>query len=354
MLENSLSYASAGVDIAEGERAVSLIKAAVASTVTPGVLSAIGGFGGLFEMPRDGFLDPVLVSSTDGVGTKAYVAALAKRYSTIGVDLVAMCVDDIAVLGATPLFILDYLSVGQLDSSMAAEIVTGIAKGAKECGTALLGGEMAEHPGSMPPGHFDLAGFVVGVAEKSKMWGSDRVRVGDAIVGIDSPNLRSNGFSLARRALFGTRSDPGAQLIEHAELLDIGNGPGSNPGVSLFDELLEPSIVYSPVLGALGKSFEIHAAAHVTGGGLRANLARVLPEGTRASIYRGSWDVPTIFRLIQERGSIADAEMEQVFNMGVGMALIVESGIAPAIINDLARFGRRGYLIGEIESALSS
>ena len=348
-MEEQLNYAESGVNIAEGDRAVASIKDLVATTATSGVLSSIGGFGGLFELDQAAFSEPVLVSSTDGVGTKSYLAALARRYSTIGVDLVAMCVDDIAVLGAKPLFLLDYLSVGSLNAAMATEIVSGIAAGARTCNTALLGGEMAEHPGAMPPGHFDLAGFVVGVVEKTAMWGSHRVRCGDAVVGIDSPNLRSNGYSLARRALFGQRSEPAASEPEIAELLEMGQGPGSSSSVSLFDELLEPSVLYSPVLGELGQRFPIHAAAHITGGGLQANLARVIPNGLRARIDMRSWEVPPIFTLIQSRGSLATEEMQRVFNMGIGMTLVLEAEFADMVIEALPTFGRRGYRIGDIE-----
>ncbi|MDA8262266.1 MAG: phosphoribosylformylglycinamidine cyclo-ligase [Actinomycetota bacterium] len=345
---SGLSYAVSGVDIAEGELAVERIRRSVAATSIPGVLSSIGGFGGLFQLDTAGYREPVLVSSTDGVGTKAYLASLARRYSTIGIDLVAMCVDDIAVLGAKPLFLLDYLSVGRLESSVAADIVEGVAAGARQCGAALIGGEMAEHPGSMPDGHFDLAGFVVGVAEKSELWGPDRVSQGDIVVGIDSPNLRSNGFSLARRALFGSLSDPGASAADHERFLELANEPGSRPGATILDELLDPSVLYSPVLQALAGELEIKAAAHITGGGLVSNLSRALPEGLTASIDFASWEVPGIFRVIQERGGIATGEMRRVFNMGIGMALVVGPGIAPLVLPALERMGRRGFVIGEI------
>ncbi len=344
----NLSYAASGVDIEEGELAVDRIRKSVAATSIPGVLSSIGGFGGLFQLDTSAYREPVLVSSTDGVGTKAYLASLARRYSTIGIDLVAMCVDDIAVLGAKPLFLLDYLSVGRLEAPMAADLVEGIAEGVRRCGAALIGGEMAEHPGSMPDGHFDLAGFVVGVAEKSEMWGPHRVSPGDLVVAIDSPNLRSNGFSLARRALFGTLSDPGASASEHERFLEIAGQPGSRPGVTILDELLDPSVLYSPVLQALAGQVEVKAAAHITGGGLISNLSRVLPEGTAARIDFDSWEVPGIFGIIQERGAIDTAEMRRVFNMGVGMALVVDPREASPALEVLQGLGRRGFVIGEI------
>ncbi len=345
---SNLSYAASGVDIAEGELAVDRIRKSVAATSIPGVLSSIGGFGGLFQLDTAGYREPVLVSSTDGVGTKAYLASLARRYSTIGIDLVAMCVDDIAVLGAKPLFLLDYLSVGRLESSMAADLVEGVALGASQCGAALIGGEMAEHPGSMPDGHFDLAGFVVGVAEKSELWGPQRVSKGDLVVGIDSPNLRSNGFSLARRALFGSLSDPGASEADHQRFLELANQPGSQAGVSILDELLDPSVLYSPVLQALAGELEIKAAAHITGGGLISNLSRALPEGLAPDIDFKAWEAPGIFQIIQERGGIETAEMRRVFNMGIGMALVVTSEVASSVLPALESLGRRGYVIGEI------
>ena len=344
----NLSYAASGVDIEEGELAVERIRKSVAATSIPGVLSSIGGFGGLFQLDPAAYREPVLVSSTDGVGTKAYLASLARRYSTIGIDLVAMCVDDIAVLGAKPLFLLDYLSVGRLEASMAADLVDGIAEGARRCGAALIGGEMAEHPGSMPDGHFDLAGFVVGVAEKSEMWGPHRVSAGDLVVGIDSPNLRSNGFSLARRALFGRFSDPGATASEHERFLELAAEPGSRPGATILDELLDPSVLYSPILQSLASEAEVKAAAHITGGGLMSNLSRVLPEGASARIDFDSWEVPGIFRIIQERGGIDTAEMRRVFNMGIGMTLVVGPEEAPSALRVIEGLGRRGCVIGEI------
>ena len=349
-MNKRLSYASAGVDISKGELAVQMIKEAVSSTNTPGVLGSIGGFGGLFEPNLSGYVNPVLVSSTDGVGTKAYLAARSKKYDTIGIDLVAMCVDDIAVLGATPLFLLDYLSVGSLEPDVAASIVAGITVGAKECGAALLGGEMAEHPGSMPDGFFDLAGFVVGVVEKDQIWGAHRVRDGDVLIGIDSPNLRSNGFSLARAAIFGADGDSEGDF-DKASFDSIANQRCEfGQRRKLIDELLDPSIIYSPILAELSKSVEIHAAAHITGGGIPGNLNRALPAHLSAVVFLKSYEVPPIFSLIEEAGQIERAEMFKVFNMGIGMVLMVPRDDANLVIEQVAKYRRKAVVLGNVTS----
>ncbi len=343
-----LTYAGSGVDISKGEQAIEKIKSVVSETKIAGVLGSIGGFGGLFEPDFGSMSQPVLVSSTDGVGTKAYLAAQAQKYDTIGIDLVAMCVDDIAALGAKPLFLLDYLSVGKLEPDIAAEIVSGIAKGAKICGAALIGGEMAEHPGAMPDGSFDLAGFVVGVVEKDRIWGVDRVSQGDVLVGIDSPNLRSNGFSLARTAIFGKFADSHnvSQAEKFTELAyeccDFGN---RRP---IIEELLDPSVLYSPILLDLASKFEINAAAHITGGGIPGNLNRVLPTHLSAIILSSKIDVPPIFSLIEQRGGIEKAEMFKVFNMGVGMILVVSPDIAKDVIAQVGTHGRSATIIGSL------
>ncbi len=350
LMSEKLSYASAGVDINEGEAAVRSIKKIVEATSIDGVMSKIGGFGGLFDLSVLDMAEPVLVSSTDGVGTKAYLAGALGSYKTIGIDLVAMCVDDIAVLGARPLFLLDYLSVGKLDSNLALEIVGGIAEGAKAVGAALIGGEMAEHPGSMTDGHFDLGGFVVGVVEKSKILGSHLVRAGDSLVAIESPNLRSNGFSLARRALLGNAGD-----IDHGGNRDLFqtlvDAKPFDDGRTLGQILMEPSVLYSPILQELSKTIDIHAGAHITGGGIEGNLSRVLKDGERAIVKRDSWEIPPIFSLIQRSGAIDDDEMFRVFNMGVGMVLVIDHDQRKEAIATIELLGHRAYEIGSIESA---
>jgi len=329
-----LTYADSGVDIAAGDDAVDRIRSVVASTARPEVLGGIGGFGGMFSFDPSRYRSPVLVSSTDGVGTKAMVAAAAGRYETIGIDLVAMCVDDIACSGAEPLFLLDYLVVGKLEPDLAAALVAGVAEGCRRAGCALLGGEMAEHPGAMEPGQFDLAGFAVGVVERDAILGPDRVRPGDVLIGLLSPGLRSNGYSLARRVLLEA---PGLAF-------DRPVRPGSNR--TLADELLEPSVIYAP--GVLAAASSLHAAAHITGGGLPGNLVRALPPGCDAVVERHSWEVPAIFGDIARLGAIDEDEMLRVFNLGVGMVLVVPDEHAGRVLETVGEAGYRAAVIGAV------
>jgi phosphoribosylformylglycinamidine cyclo-ligase len=330
------SYASAGVDIAAADSAVERIKAHVASTARPEVLGAIGGFGGCFAFEPGRFAHPVLVASTDGVGTKALVARDAGRFDTIGIDLVAMCVDDLVCVGAEPLFLLDYVVTGKLVPDQMEALVAGVANGCRQAGCALLGGEMAEHPGAMGPGDFDLAGFAVGAVERDAMLGADRVVVGDALVGLASPGLRSNGYSLARHV-----------LLERAGLtLEAPAWSGADH--SLADELLRPSVVYAPaVLRALAGG-AVHAAAHITGGGLPGNVNRVLPPGADAAVVAGSWVTPRIFDEIQRLGDIDDDEMSRVFNRGLGMVLVVAADAADDVRAALAAAGQEATVVGHI------
>ena len=333
------TYAGAGVDIAAGDAAVARIGELVASTRRPEVLGGIGGFGGSFAFDPARYRAPVLVSSTDGVGTKSYVAAAAGRYDTIGIDLVAMCVDDIVCVGAEPLFLLDYVTTGKLDPDQMEQLVSGVAAGCREAGCALLGGEMAEHPGSLPPGEFDLAGFTVGVVERDSMLGEDSVVVGDVLVGLLSPGLRCNGYTLARHV-----------LLERAGLrLDAPAWPGASH--TLADELLLPSVVYAPavltVLGALGAG-AVHAAAHVTGGGLPGNLGRVIPGGADAVVDRGAWDEPRIFDEIRRLGDVDEGEMARVFNLGIGMVLVVSAGDATAVVDALGAARCPAAVVGRV------
>ncbi len=333
------TYKGAGVDVAAGDEAVARIKRVVADTARPEVLGGIGGFGGLFAFDSDRYRHPVLVSSTDGVGTKAAVAAATGRYDTLGIDLVAMCVDDVVCTGAEPLFLLDYVSVGTLDPLQMEQLVGGIAEGCRTAGCALLGGEMAEHGPTVPPGHVDLAGFAVGVVEREHMLNPDRVTAGDLLVGLASPGLRSNGYSLARQV-----------LLERAGLaLDGPAWPGA--GGTLADELLLPSVIYAPavleVLRALPQH-AVHAAAHVTGGGIPGNLGRVLPDGVDAVVERSRWEEPRIFEEIRRRGDVADDEMTAVFNLGIGMILVVSSDAATAVCDVLARAGVPAVQAGRV------
>ena len=329
-----MTYADAGVDIAAGEHAVELIKDHARSTTRPGVLGGIGGFGGLFDLGALDYSDPVLVSSTDGVGTKSVIAWTTGRYDTIGIDLVGTA-DDIAAQGADPLFFFDYLSMGRLEPDIAATIVGGIAAGCREAGAALLGGEMSEHPQLMAPGEFDLVGFVVGAAERNDVLPKD-VAIGDAIVGIASPGLRCNGYSLARRALL---ERAGRSLDEPA---------WSGAETSLADELLRPSVIYAPALATIRRGVAVHAFAHITGGGLVGNLNRVLPPDADACVARSRWREPEIFGEVQRAGDITDDEMESVFNLGIGMGVIVPADAAAHAVELANAAGHDAWVIGDV------
>jgi phosphoribosylformylglycinamidine cyclo-ligase len=327
------TYRAAGVDIAAGEAAVERIRDKVRSTYRPEVLGDIGGFGGLVSVPS-GYRDPVLVSSTDGVGTKAMVARAARRYDTIGIDLVAMCVDDIVCQGAAPLFFLDYISVGVLDPDQIDALVTGVVEGCRQAGCALVGGEMAEHPGAMGPGEFDLVGFAVGVVERDRILTGSTARPGDVVLGLPSPGLRSNGYSLARRVLFER-----AGLALDDELF---------PGHTVADELLRPSVIYAPAVTRLLGDVDVRALAHVTGGGLVGNVPRVLPEGVDAQLDRSAWEVPRVFGEIQRRGEIGDDEMARVFNLGIGMVAVVPPGEVARALTLLRDAGLAAAEIGRL------
>ncbi len=331
------TYEASGVSIAAGEEAVERIRRHVRSTFRPEVIGDIGGFGGLFAFPRHRFQSPVLVSATDGVGTKALIAQATGRLVTIGIDLVAMCADDIVCQGAEPLFFLDYIAVGSLDPGHIDKLVEGVAEGCRTAGCALIGGEMAEHPGAMEPGEFDLVGFCVGVVERDQILTGDQVRPGDVLVGLPSPGLRSNGYSLARRVLMelaGRRLDEPAFDGAHR---------------SLADELLEPSVIYAPAVQAVLRAVDVHAAAHITGGGIPGNLGRVLPRNADAVLDRRSWERPRIFGEIQRLGDVSDQEMRKVFNLGLGMILVVPADDVFRTLDTVRSYGHAASEIGVIE-----
>ncbi len=330
------TYEAAGVDIAAGEEAVQRIKDKVRSTFRPEVIGDIGGFGGLFSFANHRFRHPVLVSSTDGVGTKALIAQAADRFDTIGVDLVAMCVDDLVCQGAEPLFFLDYIAVGKLDPSHIEQLVEGVAEGCRQAGCALIGGEMAEHPGAMEPGEFDLVGFAVGVAERDQLITGEHVRPGDVLLGLPSPGIRSNGYSLARHALLETAG----------RSLDAPAFDGAHH--TLAEELLVPSVIYAPSVLALLKQVDVRAVAHVTGGGLAGNLTRVLPKGLDVTVDPRSWEEPRIFAEIRAAGDIADEEMRKVFNLGIGMVVVVPADEAYRALDVLRSNGQRAVEIGTV------
>lgn len=315
------AYRQAGVDIEAGEALVDRIRPLADGTRRPGVLGSLGGFGGLFAL-QGRYREPVLVSGTDGCGTKLLVAQQLGRHRTVGIDLVAMCVNDIAVSGAEPLFFLDYFATGCLDVDAAADVVEGIAAGCTDAGCALLGGETAEMPGMYAPGHYDLAGFAVGVVERSELLDGSAVRPGDALLGLSSSGLHSNGYSLVRRVLV----DPQDR--------DLDADPGGL-GASLGEVLLEPTRIYVRALRTAIDEHGARAAAHITGGGLPGNVPRMLPEGCGAQLDRGSWPVPPIFHLLARDGGLAEDDMLKTFNMGLGMVIAVPAERAEAAASAL-------------------
>jgi phosphoribosylformylglycinamidine cyclo-ligase len=332
------TYAAAGVDIDAGEAAVDLIKPMVASTRRPEVLGGLGDFGGLFALDTSRYAQPVLVAATDGVGTKLEVARLAGRLDTVGIDLVAMCVDDLVCQGAEPLFFLDYISTGAVEPERMAELVSGVAEGCRQVGATLLGGEMAEHAGVMAADEFDLVGFAVGVVDRDAVLGSARVQPGDVLIGLGSPGLRSNGYTLARHV-----------LLERAGLdLDAPAWEGATTTVA--DELLRPSVLYSPGVRSAIEVAEVHAAAHITGGGFEGNIPRALPEGCRAVVERGTWAVPQIFQEIRRLGPVDDDEMTRVFNCGLGMVLMVSAETAELAVGALTAAGIDAAVVGCVEA----
>ena len=326
-----LSYRDSGVDIDAGDALVQRIKPHAARTMRPEVLAGIGGFGALVELPKR-YREPVLVSGTDGVGTKLKLAFALDRHDTIGIDLVAMSVNDILVQGAEPLFFLDYFVCERLDVDVAANVVKGIAKGCELAGCALIGGETAEHPNAFIPGEYDLAGFAVGVVEKSKAVDGARIAAGDVLFGLASSGPHSNGFSLIRRILDDT----------HADLLMPFDGR------TLGDTLLEPTRIYVKPLLQLMREVPIKGMAHITGGGLIENVPRMLPAAVKARIESKAWTLPPIFDWLQRAGNVADAEMHRVFNCGIGMAIVVGARDADRAIAALAASGENAMLIGTI------
>ena len=329
----SLSYRDSGVDIDAGNRLIDRIKPAAARTLRPGVLAGLGGFGALFELPVDRYRHPVLVSGTDGVGTKLKLAIEAGLHDTIGIDLVAMCVNDIIVQGAEPLFFLDYYATGKLDIDIASQVINGIARGCELAGAALVGGESAEMPGMYASGDYDLAGFSVGIVEKDRIIDGSAVRAGDSLIGLTSTGPHSNGYSLIRKVIEVTRSNL-------SESLD---------GKSLAEWLLAPTRIYVKPLLSLFNDVKVHALAHITGGGLTENLPRVMPASTCARIDTRSWQHPAIFDWLQRRGNISDEEMYRTFNCGIGMVLCVDKADEQRTLDHLEARGETARIIGRIE-----
>jgi phosphoribosylformylglycinamidine cyclo-ligase len=331
------TYRASGVDIDEGDRLVELIKPLAAPTHRPEVLAGIGGFGGLFALPS-GYREPVLVAGTDGVGTKLKVAFMADRHSTVGIDLVAMSVNDVCVTGAEPLFFLDYFATSGLKAEQAAEVVRGIAEGCLQSGCALLGGETAELPGFYRVGEYDLAGFAVGVVERSQLIDGRRAKAGDAVLGIASSGLHSNGFSLARQVLLET-----AAIDLRQRLPELG-------GRALVDVLLEPTRIYARAIARLRAVSDVRALAHITGGGLPGNLPRVLPAGLCAELKTGSWPRAPIFDLIQSRGDVTPEEMYRTFNMGIGLCAVLPKADVAGATAALAELDLPAFAIGVLKA----
>jgi phosphoribosylformylglycinamidine cyclo-ligase len=325
------AYRKAGVDLDGAARAVSLIRELAKGATRPEVLEGVGGFAGLFRIGEGRYL----AAATDGMGTKLEVARMTGRLSTVGIDLVAMCADDVACTGAEPLFFLDYLAMGKVGPDDAATIVQGIAEGCRRAGCALLGGETAEHPGVMGEDQLDLAGFCVGVVDDEGLIGPTRVREGDALVGLASTGLHANGFSLVRSTV----------LVEGPRVLDAVAEGFHRP---LADELLEPTAIYAPLVVSLARAGLVHAAAHVTGGGLPGNVPRVLPEGMAAKIDLGTWPIPPIFDLVRKAADASDGDMFDTFNMGVGMVLVVSPNQADEVIERAADAGVQAFGIGGV------
>ena len=330
------TYKDAGVDIEAGYEAVRLMREDVQRTFRPEVLTDIGGFGGLFALNKEKYKEPILVSGTDGVGTKLKIAFLMDKHDTIGIDCVAMCVNDIVCSGAEPLFFLDYVSLGKNRPEQVAEIVKGISNGCVEAGCALIGGETAEMPGFYADGEYDLAGFAVGVVDKGKIIDGKSIKEGDKLIGLASSGIHSNGYSLVRKVLSPTK----AKLKEKVKSL----------GSTLGEALLTPTKIYVKTILDLKDKFEIKGISHITGGGFYENLPRMLPEGLGIKVFKGSWPVLPVFNLLQDVGMIDEDDMFNTFNMGIGMVIAVDNEIADGIVEYLNKEKEEAYIIGEVVS----
>jgi phosphoribosylformylglycinamidine cyclo-ligase len=330
-----MDYREAGVDIPAADAAKARIKTLARGTFNPSVLSEIGSFGAMFRPELGRYREPVLVASTDGVGTKVQVAVAAGVHDTVGYDLVAHCVNDILVQGASPLFFLDYIALGRMDPDRVEQIVRGLSRACAEFGCPLIGGETAEMPGTYAPGDYDVAGFIVGVVDREKALTGENVREGDAILGLPSAGLHTNGYSLARKVLFDAM---GLSVTSRVEGI----------GATLGEALLAPHLCYLPALEPLLERGRIRALAHITGGGFEGNIPRVLPDGLGARLRRGSWPVPLLFRLIQSGGGVSDVEMFRTFNMGIGMAVMVAAADLHDVEHSLERRGFPSFLLGSV------
>ncbi len=341
MKQESL-YAKAGVDIEKANKLVKQISSIVSTTYTRGVITEIGGFAGLFAMDNNHCEEPVLVSSTDGVGTKLMIAFMTGRHDTVGIDLVAMCVNDVIVTGAQPLFFLDYFATGKLQEETAATVIKGIADGCKQAGCALIGGETAEMPGMYPDDEYDLAGFSVGVVDRNKIIDGSEIGEGHKIIGLASSGLHSNGFSLVRKIFFDQMG-----LAHDDTLPELGKR-------TIGEELLEPTKIYAKVVNNLNRTFKIDGIVHVTGGGFQDNIPRVLPHYCKAVIDKGSWTVPPVFKLIKKAGGVPEEEMLRTFNCGIGLIMIVPSSQTKDVLLLLKALKEEAFVIGRIEKRAES
>ncbi len=335
MEDKKLTYKDAGVDTKEGERAVSLMKEHVKGTFNENVLTGLGSFGSLFNLDVKGMEQPVLVSGTDGVGTKLKIAFLMDKHDTVGIDCVAMCVNDVLCQGAKPLFFLDYIATGKVKAEKIADIVKGIAEGCKQGGSALVGGETAEMPDFYTEGEYDMAGFSVGIVDKPKIITGEKVAVGNKIIGIASSGIHSNGYSLVRKVFFDKMK---MDVKEYVEEL----------GMTLGEALLTPTKIYANACDAVLPNFDVKGIVHITGGGFFENIPRILPEGTAVSVNEGAWEVPPIFPYIEKCGNIERKEMFSTYNMGVGMMMVVDAADADAVVDALRNAGETANVIGEI------
>ena len=334
-MSKSLTYADAGVDIDKASDLVDSIKKIAQQTPRSGVMGEIGGFGGLFSLNIGNLVSPVLVSSTDGVGTKLKIAFLTGNHDTVGIDLVAMCVNDIVVEGAKPLFFLDYLSMGKLDTNIATAVIAGIGEGCKEAECALLGGETAEMPGFYRNNEYDLVGFVVGIVENSKIIDGSEIRVGNQLVGISSSGLHSNGYSLVRKICFDI-----LKLDVDSYVPELGRTIG--------EELLTPTKIYSKTFHRLIREFPVFGLAHITGGGITENILRTIPERCGIILKKNSWDIPPVFNFLQQAGKITDPEMMRTFNNGIGFVAVVPEDSTQEIVDRLTAMDEKAFVIGEV------
>ena len=334
-MTDELTYAAAGVDIDKANRLVDRIKAIAKSTARPGVMGDIGGFGGMFSLNVAQMEKPVLVSSTDGVGTKLKIAFLTGRHDTVGIDLVAMCVNDIIVQGARPLFFLDYFSTGRLEEAVAEAVISGIGEGCRQAGCALIGGETAEMPGFYADNEYDLAGFAVGLVDNAKIIDGSEIRRGDNLVGIASSGLHSNGYSLVRKVVLDV-----LKLDVDTLVPELGRTVG--------EELLTPTRIYAAAIESLARDLPLNGLAHITGGGISENVVRIIPDSCGIRMFEGSWDVPPVFPFLQKAGRIADGEMKRTFNNGIGMIAVVPEQATSDVVERLRGMGEKVFVIGEI------